>query len=100
VLGQIFESKENPGTNAAIAKDGRVDIRIDQRSKRVSSMLSHMMKSASHDETPPSEPYIPPSLGGPSDGVPPPSMNVVIHVVGSRGKLFLGVFFYLVLIYD
>ena len=88
VLGQISDRNENGATNAAIAQDGRVDITIDHRSRRLSTILGHVVKTSVGHESPPPEPYIPPSLGGPADGVPPPSMNVVIHVVGSRGMLF------------
>ena len=35
----------------------------------------------------PPPPYIPPSLGGDPTKLPPPPMNVVIHVVGSRGDV-------------
>lgn len=37
------------------------------------------------DDHPP--PYIPPSLAGAPGEAPPPPMNVVIHVVGSRGDV-------------
>jgi hypothetical protein len=87
VLGQISESNENIGTKATIARDGRVDIKIDQKSKKLSTVLSNVFKlpeSIHEDVTP--EPYIPPSLGGSPGQTPPPSLNVVIHVVGSRGK--------------
>ena len=101
VLGQISESNDNTDTNAAIASDGRVNIRINQSSKRASSFLSNLLKSSvGHDETPPPEPYIPPSLGGSPDGVPPPMMNVVIHVVGSRGRFAVVIEFCLVLTYN
>ena len=87
VLGQISESNDNIGTKATIARDGRVDIKIDQKSKKLSTVLSSVFKlpeSTREDVVP--EPYIPPSLGGSPGQVPPPSLNVVIHVVGSRGK--------------
>jgi UDP:flavonoid glycosyltransferase YjiC (YdhE family) len=48
--------------------------------------LRHHIQSAQDDQPPP-PPYIPPSLGG-EDGIsPPPRLNVVIQVVGSRGDV-------------
>jgi hypothetical protein len=87
VLGQISESNDNIGAKAAIARDGRIDIKIDQRSRRLSTALSNAFRlpETTHEEAIP-EPYIPPSLGGPPGQTPPPSLNVVIHVVGSRGE--------------
>lgn len=40
---------------------------------------------ATEEPLPP--PYVPPSLGGEPGQVPPPPMNIVIHVVGSRGDV-------------
>ncbi|KAI9820095.1 MAG: hypothetical protein M1832_003802 [Thelocarpon impressellum] len=83
-------------THANVAKDGRVDISIKQSSRRLSNalapallrQLSHQNVHALPDEpaTPPPS-YIPPSLGGEPGAEPPPPMNVVIHVVGSRGDV-------------
>lgn len=68
-------------------EDGRVNIDINERSRRLSAFLAPALDSkaiASAEPLPP--PYIPASLGG-EGGVPPPPLNVVIHVVGSRGDV-------------
>jgi Glycosyltransferase family 28 N-terminal domain len=70
--------------------DGRVNIRINQKSRRLSQLfvptLQSQVAQAQLEPAPP-PPYIPPPLGGDSDQEPPPSLNVVIHVVGSRGDV-------------
>lgn len=90
VYGSINEEQEGFGTKADISEDGRVNIRIDQRSQKLSSMLvpalRHQQDVLTHEPAPP-PPYIPPSLGGAEGVPPPPPMNVVIHVVGSRGDV-------------
>lgn len=71
--------------------DGRVNIRIDQSSRRLSSLLVPALRQqvdvASKESLPLPPAYIPPSLGGVPGQVPPPSLNVVVHVVGSRGDV-------------
>lgn len=78
------------GTNAIVADDGRVNIRINQKSRRLSQIfgpqiqrqLTQVQREAA---LPP--PYVPEELGGAPGQEPPPSLNVVIHVVGSRGDV-------------
>lgn len=41
--------------------------------------------ATSHEALPPA--YIPPSLGGQPGQIPPPKMNVVVQIVGSRGDV-------------
>jgi hypothetical protein len=74
------------GTNAAVADDGRVNIRIDQRAAGLANLLGRRLHAEVAAEPAPPPPYIPPSLGGEPGQMPPPPMNVVIQVVGSRGK--------------
>ncbi|TKA81907.1 hypothetical protein B0A49_00140 [Cryomyces minteri] len=89
--GEHYGEIEESGTNARLGDDGRVNIRIDsKRSRRLSALLVPALRSQlelAKDEAPPPEPYIPPSLGGAPGQAPPPPMNVVIHVVGSRGDV-------------
>ncbi|OCL12779.1 glycosyltransferase family 1 protein [Glonium stellatum] len=89
-LGQIANETDGFGTNASVADDGRVNIRINQKSRRFSQILVPTLQSQIaqvQSEPAPPPPYIPPSLGGHSDQEPPPPLNVVIHVVGSRGDV-------------
>ena len=89
-FGTVSNEQDGLGTNASVADDGRVNIRIDQRSRKLSSYLvpalRHQQDLAEKEHGPP-PPYIPPSLGGDGRELPPPPMNVVIHVVGSRGDV-------------
>ncbi|KAK4964135.1 hypothetical protein LTR66_012461 [Elasticomyces elasticus] len=88
--GAIESDQDGFGTKASMAEDGRINIRIDQRSRRLSNLLVPALRSQvnliekDHD-LPPA--YIPPSLGGRPGEAPPPPLNVVIHVVGSRGDV-------------
>ncbi|OJD35794.1 glycosyltransferase family 1 protein [Diplodia corticola] len=88
-LGNITEDGEL-GTKATIAGDGRVNIHIDQKNRRLSSLLVPALRSqvdvVAHEPDLPA-PYIPPSLGGEPGKEPPPPLNIAIHVVGSRGDV-------------
>ncbi|KAJ8603698.1 hypothetical protein MRB53_042079 [Persea americana] len=87
--GTIENEQAGFATQASVCDDGRVGIRINQRNRRLSELLApalrHQQSVADREQTPP-PPYVPPSLGG-TEGNPPPPMNVVIHVVGSRGDI-------------
>ena len=72
--------------------DGRLNIRINQKSRRLSDLLVPALRSqlnVQHVDQPAHHPpgYIPPSLSGLPGQKPPPPLNVVIHVVGSRGDV-------------
>lgn len=88
--GTVSQEQDGFGTKASVAEDGRVNISIDQRNRRLSQLLVPSLKqlqaAADRDEPPPPA-YIPPSLGGEEGQAPPPPMNVVIQVVGSRGDV-------------
>lgn len=77
------------GTKASLADDGRVNININQTSRQLSNLLVPALRQQLElndtSEVPP--PYVPPSLGGDPSQLPPPPMNVAIHVVGSRGDV-------------
>lgn len=86
--GEIHQEQDGFGTSASVGDDGRVNIRIDQSTRRLSQLLVPSLKQlqqAAADEGPPPPAYIPPSLGGEEGVAPPPPMNIVIQVVGSRG---------------
>ena len=88
--GEIRNDKAGLDTTASVADDGRVNIRINQFNRRLSQIfipaLRQQIQSA-QDSRPPPPPYIPPSLEGEEGVPPPPSLNVVIQVVGSRGDV-------------
>jgi UDP:flavonoid glycosyltransferase YjiC (YdhE family) len=88
--GEIRNEKDGLDTSASVTDDGRVNIRINSLNRRLSQVFSPDLRQqiqSVQDSRPPPPAYIPPSLGG-KDGVPPPpSLNVVIQVVGSRGDV-------------
>ena len=71
--------------------DGRVNINIHQSSRRLSNLLVPALRSQLnlHQEELPLLPpgSLPPSVAGVSDAALPPPLNIVIHVVGSRGDV-------------
>ncbi|KAH6977073.1 hypothetical protein BKA56DRAFT_587608 [Ilyonectria sp. MPI-CAGE-AT-0026] len=75
---------------AAVTGDGRVNININTKNRRLADLLGPTLQSqVSPDADIPVLPpaYIPPSLGGQPGQVPPPQLNVVIQIVGSRGDV-------------
>lgn len=88
--GQINNDTGDLGTNAVVADDGRVNITIHQKSGRLTQIfqpqIRQQISQLEHEPAPP-PPYIPESLGGAPGQEPPPPLNVVIHVVGSRGDV-------------
>ncbi|MCJ1396440.1 hypothetical protein MMC18_009330 [Xylographa bjoerkii] len=90
--GLVDLSQAGLNTRANVANDGRVDINIDQKSRQLSNLLVPALRSQlnlQYVDKPPAPPpgYIPASLGAVHGQLPPPPMNVVIHVVGSRGDV-------------
>ncbi|KAI9853084.1 MAG: hypothetical protein M1838_001585 [Thelocarpon superellum] len=78
-------------TEANIAHDGRVNININQSSRRLTNLLAPLLRGQIHKDhehpTSPPPGYIPPALAGEPGQPPPPPLNVVIQVVGSRGDV-------------
>lgn len=90
--GEIRNEKDGLGASARVSEDGRVNIRINQLNRRLSQIFTPSLRQQSQsaeDSQPPPPPYVPPSLSGEGreNGLPPPSLNVVIQVVGSRGDV-------------
>lgn len=77
------------GTKASLTDDGRVNIDINQTSRTLSNLLVPALRQQLElvDQTVVPPPYIPVSLGGEPGQLPPPPLNVAIHVVGSRGDV-------------
>ncbi|KAI1374208.1 glycosyltransferase family 1 protein [Hypoxylon crocopeplum] len=78
---------------AAVTDDGRVDININQTSRHLADFIAPALRNqlresaqAAADSTLPPA-YIPLSLGGQPGQTPPPRLNVVIQIVGSRGDV-------------
>ncbi|KAJ4163760.1 hypothetical protein LMH87_005468 [Akanthomyces muscarius] len=76
--------------DAAVTGDGRVSINISTKSRRLAELLAPVVDrqvavAESQEPLPPA--YIPPSLGGQPGQTPPPALNIVIQIVGSRGDV-------------
>ncbi|KFZ02573.1 hypothetical protein V500_00118 [Pseudogymnoascus sp. VKM F-4518 (FW-2643)] len=88
IYGEICDEKG--GLGARVTDDGRVNIRINQFNRRLSQVFTPALRQhvqSVQDSLPPPLPYITPSLGGKEGVTPPPPLNVVIQVVGSRGDV-------------
>ena len=90
-LGEVDFNPDGVNTKVKVANDGRLDISIDQTSRQFSDLLAPALQSqldSQHSEAPKTHltGHIPPSLSGLPGQIPPP-LNVVIHVVGSRGDV-------------
>jgi UDP:flavonoid glycosyltransferase YjiC (YdhE family) len=90
--GEVNNEQYGLKTTANVADDGRVDIHINQLNRRLSQIFTPAFRQPLQDDQdqatrPVSPPYIPTSLRGEPGVPPPPPMNVVIQVVGSRGDV-------------
>ncbi|KAI0521527.1 hypothetical protein F5B22DRAFT_541235 [Xylaria bambusicola] len=87
----IHQAGFNAG--AAVTDDGRVNININQTSRHLADLIAPTLRNQLRHEAeisgtkPLPPPYIPPSLGGQPGQTPPPRLNVVIQIVGSRGDV-------------
>ncbi|KAI1103665.1 glycosyltransferase family 1 protein [Jackrogersella minutella] len=78
---------------AAVTDDGRVNININQTSRHLADFIAPALRNQlvegteSGAESPLPPAYIPPSLGGQPGQTPPPRLNIVIQIVGSRGDV-------------
>ncbi|KAL8722150.1 MAG: hypothetical protein Q9225_001294 [Loekoesia sp. 1 TL-2023] len=90
--GEVDFSQDGFGTKARVANDGRIDIRIHQQAQKLSDLLVPALRSQLdlQQDTEPPTPVTEqtrPIIGGVPDQSPSPPLNVVIHVVGSRGDV-------------
>jgi UDP:flavonoid glycosyltransferase YjiC (YdhE family) len=90
--GEIHNEHYGLKTTASVASDGRVDIHINQLNRRLSQIFTPALRQSLQNDqdqetSPVSSPYIPTSLSGEPGLPPPPPLNVVIQVVGSRGDV-------------
>ena len=66
-----------------------MSININTRNRRLADLLAPAIENQVSTDAPTTLPpaYIPPSLGGKPGQKPPPKLNVVIQIVGSRGDV-------------
>ncbi|SPQ18621.1 46dc12d5-0840-4724-9e0b-fcc351d440a4 [Thermothielavioides terrestris] len=90
---QVQISQAGFAADAAVTDNGRVNIHINEKNRRLHELLAPSFKRQRRAEAqqlpsgPLPPPYIPPSLGGQPGQTPPPRLNVVIQIVGSRGDV-------------
>ena len=90
IYGEIHNEEDGLDTSACVTDDGRVNIHINQFNRRLSQIFTPALRQqvqSVQDSRPPPYPYVPPSLGGEEGVAPPPHLNIVIQVVGSRGDV-------------
>ncbi|KAL2429980.1 Sterol 3-beta-glucosyltransferase UGT80B1 [Exophiala dermatitidis] len=90
VYGEIRNEEDGLGTSAYVNDDGRVNIRVNQFNRRLSQIFTPALRQevqSVQESRPPTPTYIPASLGGAEGVPPPPPLNIVIQVVGSRGDV-------------
>ncbi|KAL4888477.1 hypothetical protein BDV59DRAFT_211085 [Aspergillus ambiguus] len=86
----MHDARNGTGTSAQLTDDGRVAIQINHFNRQLSQIIApalhkHVQNVEVSSPLPP--PYIPPFLGGDPSVCPPPPLNIVIQVVGSRGDV-------------
>ena len=90
IYGEIRNEGDGLGTSACVTDDGRVNIRINQFNRRLSQIftpaLRQQVQSVQDSRLSPA-PNAAPSLAGEEGVPPPPPLNIVIQVVGSRGDV-------------
>ncbi|KAI6783136.1 Sterol 3-beta-glucosyltransferase UGT80B1-like protein [Emericellopsis cladophorae] len=86
---QMHFSQPGFEAGAAVTDAGRVSININTRNRRLADLLAPAIENQVSIGAPTTLPpaYIPPSLGGQPGQKPPPKLNVVIQIVGSRGDV-------------
>ncbi|KAJ9248308.1 CAZyme family GT1 [Paecilomyces variotii] len=84
--GHVDMDQDGLNTEAEVTENGRVNIRINEHAHGLASLIASALPRKPRPEDPLPPAYIPPSLGVEGEA-PPPPLNVVIHVVGSRGDV-------------
>ncbi|EXJ80823.1 hypothetical protein A1O3_07107 [Capronia epimyces CBS 606.96] len=86
--GQLDISQNGLDTGAQVGSDGRVNIKINQRNRKLTNLLIPALRRQLElqKQKAAAEPPIPDGLGE-TEGLPPPPMNIVIQIVGSRGDV-------------
>jgi UDP:flavonoid glycosyltransferase YjiC (YdhE family) len=88
-FGSLKIEQNGMETDAKVQKDGRINIKLCQTSNKLSNMLVPALRRQLeiHKAEAAKQPAIPEGLGETQDGLPPPPMNLVIQIVGSRGDV-------------
>ncbi|KAL8765033.1 MAG: hypothetical protein Q9209_007759 [Squamulea sp. 1 TL-2023] len=89
---EVDLTQDGLNTKARVGSDGRVDISINQQSSRLSNLLVPALRNQlalqqTVEPTTQELEQIRPIIGGIPDEARSPTLNIVIHVVGSRGDV-------------
>jgi UDP:flavonoid glycosyltransferase YjiC (YdhE family) len=88
---RVSFSQAGMQAGARVTDDGRVNINISQKNSRLAELLAPAIRNQLSGDAgaPPDMPpgYIPPGMGSEPGQPPPPPMNIVIQIVGSRGDV-------------
>ncbi|KAG5996656.1 hypothetical protein E4U52_006097 [Claviceps spartinae] len=74
-------------TGAEATDDGRININICTKNRRLAELLAPIIDGRASESPAFSPTYIPSGLGAALGQPPPPALNVVIQIVGSRGDV-------------
>ncbi|KAG6093714.1 hypothetical protein E4U31_006644 [Claviceps sp. LM219 group G6] len=72
---------------AEATDDGRININICTKNRRLAELLAPIIDGRTSEPPALSPTYIPSGLGAALGQLPPPALNVVIQIVGSRGDV-------------
>jgi hypothetical protein len=88
---QLSFSRDSVDAGAQVTDDGRVDIALNTKTRALADALLRQPSTASNatarSDAPLPPAYVPPALGGQPGQTPPPRLNVVVQIVGSRGDV-------------
>ncbi|TVY87589.1 Sterol 3-beta-glucosyltransferase [Lachnellula willkommii] len=85
--GTLDVNQHGLSAQTQVTNDGRVDIRINETDTRLAQQVEqiHLASQQQAPDYRPASAHTPSYLDKPS--APPPALNIVIHVVGSRGDV-------------
>ncbi|TVY18886.1 Sterol 3-beta-glucosyltransferase UGT80B1 [Lachnellula arida] len=85
--GTLDVNQHGLSAQTQVTNDGRVDIRINETDTRLAQQIEqiHLASQQQAPDYRPASAHTPSYLDKPS--APPPALNIVIHVVGSRGDV-------------
>ncbi|RDW61435.1 hypothetical protein BP5796_11327 [Coleophoma crateriformis] len=85
--GAVNIHQDGLNSQSQVGDDGRVDIRINETDARLVNQIEQIRLAAVQEESQISTPTNPPAYLDDRPVEAPPPLNIVIHVVGSRGDV-------------
>ncbi|KAF2814137.1 UDP-Glycosyltransferase/glycogen phosphorylase [Mytilinidion resinicola] len=84
--GTLNIRQDGLSTQTQVSNDGRVDIRIDESDERLAKEIQQLQLASLQESSETPTPLYTPTSYGQLYEAPPP-LNIVVHVVGSRGDV-------------